>query len=84
MFYDLIPYNWKGLTKDYQECLGPWSNNNSDFCEVNVEEYYDDLITYIGRKYEKDYEEENEVLKTIVMLFEYAKENNFAIQIKIV
>lgn len=79
---DIKPYKWQGMTRDYEEMKGPWSKENySRYCIVDTDDYLSDLKSYNNRKYQFD--EEKNAIDCITMLFEYAKEQNYHVQIMI-
>lgn len=71
---------WKGLTRDYQEMRGPFSENGL-YEVTDAKEYYEDLITYENADF--DYPESAEVLNVLRELFQYAAKTDSTILIEI-
>ncbi len=62
---------WKGLTRDFNECSGPFSDSETAF-QINVKEYLEDAISYKGK--EAEFEETSDVLDTLIGWFEDHKD----------
>lgn len=66
---------WKGLTRDFNEMIGPFDSDEP--CLINVNEYLDDAIRYRDRM--MDYEETPHVLEALInWLNEHADVEVFA------
>lgn len=59
---------WKGLTRDYQENTGVFSNDN--FIVTDMEEYLNDLMQYKDISFR--YDESSDVLELLILTFEVA------------
>ena len=66
---------WKGLTRDFNEMIGPFDSDEP--CLIDVNEYLDDAIKYRDRM--MDYEETPNVLEALInWLNEHADVEVFA------
>ena len=65
---DLSDGGWKGLTRDYQENTGIFSNGN--YTVTDMEEYLNDTMQYKDTDFQ--YDETSDVLELLIQTFEAA------------
>lgn len=70
---------WNGLTRDYQLLEGPFEESN-EFIVDNMQEYYDDLQSYLGKEFR--YPESADVLCAMLAIFKEAMETNKTVVIE--
>ena len=69
---------WKGLTRDYQEDTGVFSDGL--LTVTDTEEYLNDLMQYKGTDFQ--YNETSEVLEIIIQAFETALKNGISVKLE--
>lgn len=74
---DLSGNGWKGFTRDYHECVGIW-DEESDSCDLNVEEYLEDLNQYASSDF--DYQETSEMVKELSLFLSEAQVNGVGVK----
>ncbi|MBR1923917.1 MAG: hypothetical protein IJ839_01400 [Ruminobacter sp.] len=78
---DMSGSGWKGLTRDYHELKGIWTDGDKEV-EINVSEYLADLLYYSNKSF--DYEETLEMFESLHKYLNYAKEQGYSVIAKFV
>ncbi len=71
---DFHENGWKGFTKDYQEGVRTYNNEET---RIDVSEYLSDLQTYAGNKFE--IAETSKCIELICSFLEYAQVHNYTV-----
>ena len=66
--------DWKGLTRDYQECINAYSDDSDEGLLDDLKEYIDDLKQYCGREF--SFEETGDCLSIIISFLENAEQQS--------
>ena len=77
---DLSDVEWKGFTRDYNECTCTFSDDNIE-CAIMPKEYLDDLKLYVNHTFE--YEETKDVLEKLLNIFEEAYAKDICVLVRV-
>ena len=71
---------WNGFTRDYNEFVNAFEDGEIE-CAIIPKEYLKDLLLYADRTFE--YSETNEVLETLIRIFEEAEKKHIEVLVRV-
>ncbi len=73
--------NWKGFTRDYQECINAYTGDSEKAILAELKEYIDDLKKYCDKKF--SYEETDDCLLTILTFLKNAEQKKYEVTMRV-
>ena len=77
---NIVEKGWSGFTRDYNEMINCYDDNNIEF-SIDPKEYKEDAEQYQGKIF--DYEETDEVLKNLISALEKAEKKGLEVIVQI-